>query len=313
MPRSLATALFAVLLCTPNYLLATDTLADLVAGEVELVREGFEFTEGPAMDLDGNVYFTDIPAEKIHRLDLSGEITTAIEGSKHTNGLMFDGAGKLIGCQMDGEVVVYDLNTKSSTVLAGEFDGKRFNAPNDLTIDKQGGIYFTDPLFRAPNPLPQETMGVYYRDPTGKVHQVIKDLPAPNGIGLSADESTLYVIPTQSSEMLAYTITEAGKVGESRVLCALKQPEDQPASRPGGGDGMTLDEHGNLYITTQTGLQVFSSAGEYVGTISLPQQPANVAFGGKDGKTLVITARTGVYRVAMKVAGQRATGTVPAK
>jgi gluconolactonase len=311
-PTKSAFALMFILITIPTAR-ALDTLEDLVAGEVSLVKDGFEFTEGPAADAAGNLFFTDIPAEQIHRLDVNGEFSSAIHPSQHTNGLMFDAAGKLLGCQMDGQVVCFDLAKKTAVPIADTFEKMRFNAPNDLTIDKEGGVYFTDPLFRAPNPLPQTTMGVYYRDPAGVVHRVATDLPAPNGIGLSADEKSLYVIPSQSAEMLVFPVESPGKLGPQRVFCTLKQPDDQPASRPGGGDGMTLDERGNLYIAAATGLQVFAPSGEYIGTIAVPQQPANAAFGGSSGKTLYLTARTGLYRVEMKVVGQKTKGIVPLK
>ncbi len=280
-------------------------------GEVSLVKDGFQFTEGPAGNATGELFFTDIPADTIFRMTPQGEFVELVKPSGHANGLMLDASGKLLACQMDGSLVAIDPAKGAVKVLASEFEGKRFNAPNDLVIDKSGGVYFTDPLYRAPNPLPQGSMGVYYRDASGKVTQVAKDLPAPNGVGLSPDESTLYVIPSQSPDMLAYPITEPGKVGASRVLCKLKQPENLPESRPGGGDGMTVDELGNLYITAATGVQVFSAGGEYLGTIKVPQQPANVIFAGMEGKTLYMTARTGLYRVEMKVRGWQPKGTVP--
>ena len=123
----------------------------------------FKFTEGPAFDLQGNLYFTDIPDNKIYQVDTKGKLSTFLEPSNHCNGLMLDGADKLLACEMDGRLVSINLKDKKVTPLAPQYKGQRFNAPNDLVIDRTGGIYFTDPHFRAPEPLPQGKVAVYYR------------------------------------------------------------------------------------------------------------------------------------------------------
>ena len=276
-------------------------------GDVELVQGNFKFTEGPADDGEGMLYFTDIPAETIYQLSSDGKISPLTTTSGHANGLMFDGKNQLIACQMDGQGVRIDRKTKAVEVLAGQYDGKRFNAPNDLVIDRQGGIYFTDPLFRAPEPLPQGTQGFYYITPDRNVVQLDKDLPAPNGIALSPDEKTLYVIPSMSAQMLAYDVKESGKIENRRVFCRLEQK--QPDGNT-GGDGMTIDQQGNLYITAATGVQIYNPAGKMLGTIVFPEQPANVSFGGPERKLLYVTARTGLYRCKMEVAGHVYPGVV---
>ena len=162
-------------------------------------------------------------------------------------------------------------------MLADKYDGKRFNAPNDLVIDRAGGVYFTDPAFRAPKPLPQGKTAVYYLSADGKVTRLIDDLPNPNGVILSPDEKTLYVIPSGQAEMMSYPVEGPGKIGKGKVFCTLKQPAKAKNS---GGDGLTVDVKGNLYITSQLGLQVFDKDGKYLGTIKFPEQPANVTFGG---------------------------------
>ncbi len=131
-------------------------------GEVEMVHKGFAFTEGPAWDPRGVLYFSDIPNTTIHRLSDDDKLTTFTADSKHTNGIMLAADGRMLACQMDGQVVSYDVDSGKVTVLADSYQGKRFNAPNDLVIDSSGGIYFTDPLFRAPEPLPQGVQAVYY-------------------------------------------------------------------------------------------------------------------------------------------------------
>jgi len=270
-------------------------------GPVELIQDNFQFTEGPAAASNGSVYFSDIPAATIQRLDAGGKISVFTAESKHTNGMIFTSDGRLLGCQMDGAVVQYDLATgKVAKVLADSFKGKRFNAPNDLIIDKDGGIYFTDPLYRAPEPLPQEVQAVYYISRDEIVSRVTEPIAAPNGIALSPDVSKLYVIPSMQSKMLVFDVLSPGKLGEPSVLCTVRQPEGQTST---GGDGMVVDESGNLYITTHIGVQIFSASGAAIGLIEIPEQPANVTFGGVDRKTMYITARTGVYRVRMPIAG----------
>ena len=270
------------------------------ASPVKQIQGGFTFTEGPAAAPDGTLYFTDIPADTIHVQAPGGPIEVFTKPAGHANGLWVDAQGRLLACQMDGRLVAYDRNTKQLTVLADQYEGKRFNAPNDLVVDAAGGIYFTDPLFRAPKPLPQGVQAVYYLPPDGPVRRVTDALPAPNGVGLSPDGKRLYVIPSQSSEMLAYPVEDGGRLGEAKVFCRLRQPEGKQDT---GGDGMTVDERGNLYITAQIGVQIFDPSGKAMGVIEAPEQPSNVAFGGPQGKTLYITARTGLYAAEMPIAG----------
>lgn len=267
----------------------------------------FKFTEGPAFDLKGNLYFTDIPENKIYRVNAAGKLSVFLEPSHHCNGLMLDGENNLLACEMDGRLVSINLKNKQVTSLAAEYQGKRFNAPNDLVVDRTGGVYFTDPHFRAPQPLPQGKVAVYYRSVDGKVTRLIDDLKAPNGVILSPDEKTLYVIPSLQKEMWAYPVTSPGKIGKGRVFCTLKQLKG--FKEPGrGGDGLTIDTKGNLYITSGSGLQVFSPEGKLLGIISVPEKPSNVTFGGKDNASLFITARTSLYRIDTKAKGHRFPG-----
>jgi gluconolactonase len=269
-------------------------------GEIETVHQGFAFTEGPTWDPRGNLYFSDIPNATIHRLEQGDKLSAFTTDSKHTNGIMIASDGRMLACQMDGQVVAYDVNSGKETVLADTYNGNRFNAPNDLVIDTEGGIYFTDPLFRAPEPLPQGIQAVYYIAASGKVSRVTNQIAAPNGIGLSPDGKHLYVIPSQQSEMLVYDVTGPGQLTNGRTLCRVTQPAGKDGT---GGDGMTVDVEGNLYITTNLGVEIFSPQGEKLGLVQFPEQPANVTFGGPKRTTMYVTARTGLYRVEMPIAG----------
>jgi gluconolactonase len=285
----------------PRLAAAAEPIPDIgPEGDAVKVATGFAFTEGPAWDGKALLYFTDIPNARIHTVNAAGETAVFVEESGPCNGLMFGRDGGLVACNMGGQLVVWNVATKEKRVLAGEFEGKRFNAPNDLVIDAAGGIYFTDPMFRAPQPLPQGVQAVYYRSADGKVSRVVADAPAPNGVLLSRDEKTLYVLPSMSAEMQAYPVEAPGQLGEMRVFCTLRNP---PGRDRGGCDGATIDEQGNLYFTTALGLQVFSPSGEALGVIEVPEQPSNCTFGGPDGKTLYVTARTSLYSFKMLVKG----------
>ena len=274
-------------------------------GKIVKLHSGFMFTEGPAADAEGNVYFSDIPNSRIHKVDLAGKLSVFREPSNHTNGTMFNAAGELVCCEMDGRISAVAKDGKTTRPVAETYQGKRFNAPNDLVVDRTGGVYFTDPHFRAPEPLPQGVTAVYYVSADGKVTRLIDDLKAPNGVILSPDEETLYVIPSMQEEMMAYPVEAPGKLGKGRIYCRTKQAEGKQGT---GGDGLTIDEKGNLYIATALGLQVFSPEGKALGIIEFPEIPANVTFGGKDNKTLYVTARTSLYTAPMEVAGHKFPG-----
>lgn len=273
-------------------------------GPITKVHSGFKFTEGPAADSKGNLYFSDIPNEKIHKVDAKGTLSTFVEKSNTSNGLMVSKKGELFACEMTGQIAAYGADGKRR-IVADKYEGNRFNAPNDLVIDQAGGVYFTDPAFRAPTPLPQGKTAVYYVSAEGKVTRLIDDLPNPNGVILSPDEKTLYVIPSGQKQMMSYPVEAPGKIGKGKVFCELEQAK---AGANGGGDGLTIDEKGNLYITSAIGLQVFDPQGKKLGVIAFPEQPANATFGGPDNKTLFVTARTSLYSVPMDVAGHQFPG-----
>src|SRR5262245_11831516 len=269
-------------------------------GDVKKVHGNFEFTEGPAADRQGNVFFSDVQGNKLYQVDVKGALSKLLDPSNHTNGLMVNAAGNIVACEMDGRLIEVNPKTKEVKSLADGYEGKRFNAPNDLVIDSGGGVYFTDPHFRAPMPLPQGVRAFYYRAPDGRVTRLGVVEAAPNGIILSPDEKTLYVIPSGQAEMLAYPVEAPGKIGQQRVYCTLKQAAGKTN---GGGDGLTIDTKGNLYITSALGVQVFDPQGKLLGIIEFPEQPANCDFGGKDYKTLYVTARTSLYAVPMEATG----------
>ena len=276
------------------------------AGKVSKVHGGFQFTEGPTYD-GKHLYFSDIPNDRIMRTDLKGNLETFMESCGHCNGMMFDGNSKLIACRMDGELISIDTVSKLVKSLLSKYQGNRFNACNDLVIDKTGGIYFTDPRYRAPDPWPQAKEAFYYRSNKGEVTRLGDDLAAPNGIILSPDEMTLYVVPSMQKQVYAYSVKSPGMIANKRVLYEIKQPAEKENS---GGDGLSIDVQGNLYLTTDLGVQVVSAQGKLLGILSFPEQPANCSFGGREMKTLYATCRTGLYSVEMPIAGHLFSGKV---
>ncbi len=276
-------------------------------GEPTKSHTGFKFTEGPAADHRGNLYFSDIPNNRIHKIDADGKLSTFLENSRACNGLMLDARGRLVACQGDEKrVIAIDLASKSVDVLADRCDGKPVGTPNDLVVDQTGGVYFTAPDIGT----------VFFISSTGKVVRVQSDLPRPNGIILSPDEKTLYVLPSGSGDVLAYPVERPGVVGKAKVLCNLEADPKQPG-RP-GGDGLAIDVRGRLYLTRPVMKTVFvvDPDGTALDKIRLPEEPSNCVFGGKNSKTLYVTAGSSVYAVAPgatghRFAGPRADGPLP--
>lgn len=272
-----------------------DGLNDLIApgAEVTKVTAGFFFVEGPADDGDGNLYFTDIPNGRINIWTADGELETFVAKSGRANGLMFDAAGNLIACEM-GNARVTSIDPEGNvTVLADQFAGAPFNSPNDVWIDPAGGIYFTDPNYSRNRELPQDGEHVYYiRPDRSEVVRVVDDLVRPNGVIGTPDGKTLYIADHGDGRTFAYDIGEGGALAGRREFA------------PQRSDGVTMDEHGNIYLTSDV-VTVYSPAGEALGTIETPLTPANLTIGGPDGMTLFITARTTLFSLQMQVHGTK--------
>jgi gluconolactonase len=273
-------------------------------GPAKEITGTFKFTEGPATDKNGVVYFTDVPVKKVYKIEPDNTVVVARDESNGANGLMFNAAGDLVSCQANG-IVVWNFAKKAERVLASEYDGKPLNRPNDLVVDKTGGVYFTDPIFALDGKSNQPVSGVFYVTADRKLTRLIDDIVGPNGIILSPDEKTLYVITFLREQQWAYPVTAPGKLGLGKVFCTVEQPAGKKGA---GGDGCAVDSRGNLYIAAATGVQVFDPKGKLLGTIKVPKTPSNCEFGGQDLKTLYVTARTSVYAFPMEVTGHRFPG-----
>ncbi len=259
----------------------------LTVSGVRKLADGFKFTEGPAADRGGNIYFTDIPNNRILKWSRAGELSTFLENSGGANGLLFDKDGNLIACA-GGTGKLVSIDPKGNvTVLADMYEGKPFNSPNDLWIDPKGGVYFTDPRYGSRENLPQDGEHVYYLSPNRKrLIRVIKDMVRPNGIIGTPDGKHLYVADHGANQTYRYSIQPDGTLTDKKLFAEQ------------GSDGMTLDAEGNLYLTGDA-VTVYAPSGEKIQTIEVPEKPSNVCF-GQGGTTLYITARQSLYAIDLK-------------
>ncbi|MFC1552534.1 SMP-30/gluconolactonase/LRE family protein [Candidatus Latescibacterota bacterium] len=256
---------------------------------IEKIAGGFGFTEGPAVDCEGNLYFTDEKGDTVHKLTPAGVLSTVIENTGQGTGLYVDKNCNLLLCEQDKafhRLVSLDSNFEI-TVLADEYDGKPLNAPNDVWVHPGGGIYFTDPNWKDTD----DPSRVYYMTPDrSQLIPVIEDLEVPNGVVGSLDGKSLYVTDGRINLTYEYSIESDGTLS-GKTLFAEE-----------GEDGLTVDAEGNVYITS-SGISVYNSDGEKIETIEVPESTSNICFGGKDMRTLYITAQTSLYAIIMNVRG----------
>jgi len=285
--------LTAFVLAITTFSLSAEKLSPVVAvgAKVEKLAGGFKFTEGPAADSQGNIFFSDIPNNRIHKWSSDGKLSTFRENSGGANGLYFDKKGNLLTCEGTGRRLVSIDPTGNVTVLADKYEGKQFNSLNDLWIDRTGGVYFTDPRYGSRDGMEQDGEHVYYLSPDRrKLIRVIADLVRPNGVIGTPDGKKLYVADHGGKKTFVYDINKDGTLSNKKLFA------------PEGSDGMTIDNQGNIYLTTDV-VAVYNSKGEKIETVQIPETPANVTFGGKDKQTLFVTARTSLYSLRMRVKG----------
>jgi gluconolactonase len=263
--------------------------------KVEKLAGDYRFTEGPAVDAKGNVYFSDLMQSMIFIWTIDEQLDTFRVNSGRANGLYFDIAENLLACEGEKGRITLTSPNGDYIPIATEFNGKRFNQTNDLWPDPKGGVYFTDPKYGGGDmELPQDGMHVYYITPGhSSVIRVCDDIEKPNGLIGTPDGKTLYVTDAQALKTYKYDIQEDGTLTNKTLFVEF------------GCDGMTIDKEGNVYLTTsgkQT-VDIFSPSGQLLESIELPEKPTNVCFGGKDRNQLFITARASVYRVEMETKG----------
>jgi gluconolactonase len=262
---------------------------------VEKIASGYKFTEGPAVDRHGRIFFTDQPNDKIYIWEEGKEITVFEVEGERSNGLYFNKEGELVSCaDFRNKLIKIDMEGKK-TVLVDEFEGKHLNGPNDLWIHPNGNIYFTDSYYHRPwwpegHEQVQDERAVYLLKTNGELSRVAAEYKMPNGIIGSPDGKTLYVADINDKKTWQYAIQPDGSLSDKTFFA------------PEGSDGMTVDNRGNVYLTNDA-VSVFSKKGEKLGNIEIPERPANVVLGGKEGNILFVTARTSVYVLKMKVKG----------
>jgi gluconolactonase len=269
-----------------------------------LVREGFIFTEGPVSAKDGTLYFSDLRSSLIYDLNKDGSITIAFRETNGANGLAFAPNGELLAAGGDGKTISQILDGHLKVICSRGIEGSSLMAPNDLIVDRNGGVYFTDP---GPRPLvPERKAYVYYLPPHVNVPILINDdITRPNGITLTNDGKTLLVDDTVGDTVFAFTVHPDGTASEKRVFARLR---NLVPGKESGADGMAIDDRDRLYVTSISGVQVFDRNGTYLGTISVPRQPTNVAFSGPNKSWLYVTAREGLYRIKTRTQGPHRLG-----
>ena len=275
--------------------------------QLQFIKEGFEGTEGPIALEDGSLIFTETRANRVTRIAEDGSTSSFLENTNGTNGLAFNKKGELVSVQnLQPKIgVVYPAGKEK--IWVDQYEGKAFQRPNDLVINKKGGVYFTDigVLPKGENTTPARP-AVYYVTPDGKISQVINDIPRPNGIQLSRDEKTLYVANTAGEHVLAYKILDDGKLGAKQEFAKLEGFQKNDAGElSSGADGLAIDDKGRLYVASNAGIQVFDDKGSALGVIPVPHKPQNLAFAGKDKKTLYIVGRGAAYKVPVLTPGYK--------
>lgn len=295
-----------------------DQLSEILDGEIETLATGFVFTEGPVWHPDGFLYFSDLRTCKLHTWTPGKGVSTFRENDGEANGNTLDIQGRLLTCEMGNRRVtrteLEGTLDGATRVLADRWQGKRLNRTNDVVCRSDGLVYFTDPGMRTPKAERRlDFSGVFYISSGGQVNLGTHELPYPNGLAFSPDESILYVAVSRLDEgcieeeeqgkvcthrfIQAYDVARKGSLSNGRKFA------DMSSAEPGVPDGMKVDTEGHVFCTGNGGVCVFDTDGRQLGTIPTPEVTANCAFGGPDQKTLFLTSSTSLLSVRLKVPG----------
>lgn len=295
-PIAFVLAPIALMCCLPCAVRSDEQSVVAPNATTEKLADSFKFTEGPASDAAGNVFFTDQPNDRIHKWSVDGKLSTFLEPSGRANGLSFDKDGNLWACADDNnQLWRIDTNGKVEVILKDN-EGKLLNGPNDVWIRPDSGLYFSDPFYKRPywkrGPMEQTGQHVYYWAPDRReLVRVAADLQQPNGLIGTPDGKTLYVADIGASKTYVYDIQADGSLSNKKLFCAM------------GSDGMTIDNEGNVYLTGK-GVTIFNKAGQQIQHIAVDEPwTANVCFGGADKRTLFITAGKSLYALRMRTHG----------
>jgi gluconolactonase len=310
-----------------------DAAADAIIpadAKVEKLAGDFKFVEGPIWvhsKGQGYLLFSDIPANVIRKWDPKGGVSVFLEKSGFTgadasnvggqtnngfgmvnligsNGITLDKQGRIVFCQHGDRQISRLEKNGERTVLASHYEGKRLNSPNDLVFKLDGSLYFTDPTaglrLQDKDPAKELPFNGVYRLVKGKVELLSKDFARPNGIAFSPDEKYLYVNDTTKKIIMRFDVQPDGGVTNGQVITDMTSD-----TAPGAPDGMKVDQKGNIYCTGPGGFWIMSPDGKHIATVKTKELPANLNWGDDDGKTLYLTARTGLYRIRLNIAGVR--------
>lgn len=286
-----------------------DKFAEIVPQGTKLQKlaTGFIFTEGPVWDAaQGCLFFSDMPGDKMRKWTKDKGIEVVRHPSGKSNGLTFDKQGRLIVCEHVNRRVSRTEKDGTIVTIAGKYEGKRLNSPNDVVMKSDGSIYFSDPPygltaeFGALGEQELPFQGVYRLSPDGEtLTLLVDDFEKPNGLAFSPDESLLYIDDTDCMHVRVFDVNPDGTISNSHIFAELEGEEE------GNVDGMKVDSKGNVYVTGPGGIWVLDSSGSKLGRIDMPEAAANMAWGDEDWKTLYITASTSLYRIRLGVEGIR--------
>jgi gluconolactonase len=267
--------------------------------KLEPVAKGFGFTEGPVWDPAGFLYVSDEEQNKIYKVSLDGTKSELISLGD-PDGNTYDAQHRLIDCASVLRAIIRISADGKYTVLTERFEGKKFNSPNDVVLGPDGALYFTDPTLDLVAGEKQELdfQGVFRLDPSGKVTLLTKELSQPNGLAFSPDGKKFYVDDSKQRNIRVYDFQSDGSISNGRIF-----GEEPGGKGQGVPDGIKVDRDGNLYVTGPGGIWVWDPQGQHLGTILMPEQPANLAWGDADLQTLYITATTSVYKLKIHAKG----------
>ena len=281
--------------------LLSPKFAELVSNDAKLetIATGFGFTEGPMWDPSGFLYVSDETLNKIFRVYPDGKKEEVI-ALGDPDGNTFDRRHRLIDCASVLRAIIEVTPDGKYKVLADRYEGKRLNSPNDVIVGPDGALYFTDPTLDLVAGEKQEIpfQGVYRLDDTGNLRSLTRDMAQPNGLAFSPDGKKFYVDDDEKRNIRVYDVATDGTLTHGRIF------GEEPGTKGDGvPDGIKVDEKGNLFVTGPKGIWVWDTNGNHLGTIVMPEQPANLTWGDPQYDTLYITATTSVYRLRTKTKG----------
>jgi len=263
---------------------------------VQVIGKGFTFTEGAAWSKEGFLIFSDTPAGKLYKFKPGSDVEVFREEAQGPSGNAFDAQGRLYTCETHARRVTRTDKSGHVEVLAESWQGKRLNAPNDLVVSRNDHVYFTDPAFGEQSDHRElDFYGVYHVPPKGEMKLVAKPAGRPNGIALSPNGRTLYVVNTDERNVRAYDVAGNGDTSNERVLIR---------SLAGVPDTIRVDEKGDLFVTVSKGIAIYGADGHAIHTIELFERPSSFAFGDADGKSLYVTARVILFRIKLESKGE---------